>query len=76
VPGLLGHLEDPEGVDDDPHDWEEAKRRPLGGRVHGLADRHRVDGDSHHSTDPEGDLRGPLRLHPEDAQQQEERQQW
>jgi hypothetical protein len=43
VPGLDGHVVDPDRVDDDPHDREEAERGALRGRQRDLTGRHRVD---------------------------------
>ena len=43
VPRPLGHVVDPDRVDDDPHDREEAEGRALEAHVERLADRHVVD---------------------------------
>ena len=40
VPGVDRHPVHPEGVDDDPHDREEAESGPLGGAGERLAERH------------------------------------
>ena len=45
VPGLDGHVVDPDRVPDDPHDREQAEARAEHGGVERLADRHRVDDD-------------------------------
>ena len=43
VPGLDGHVVDPDRRDDDPHDRKEAEGRALSGREDGLIHRHAVD---------------------------------
>src|ERR1035441_8649738 len=75
VPGLHRHVVDPQRVDDDPHDREEAERRTLRAGVESLPERHPVDGDRHHHRHGQGDQRSPLGLHPHTAQQHEQRQQ-
>ena len=60
VSGLLRHVEDPQRVDDDPHDREQTKRRALGAGVERLPERHPVDRNRHGPRHPKGDQRGPL----------------
>jgi hypothetical protein len=77
VTGLLGHLVDPDRVEDDPHDREDAERGAERRRVGGLPDRHAVDGHGDHQRDRERGEPRPLGRHleaPEKHEQRDERQ--
>ena len=75
MPGLNGLLVDPDRVDDDPEDREEAEGGALGARQQRLADRHSV----HQHRDGDGDGQRDQRRHPcghsQDAEQDEKQQQ-
>jgi hypothetical protein len=73
VPGRDRQVVDPDGVDHDPEDREEAEGRALGRREQRLADRHGVDDDRHDDGDAERGQRGDPRLDPQDAEQHEQR---
>ena len=75
VPGHHGHVVDPDRVDHDPQDREEAERRALGRRPERLPDRHRVDEHGDEERDEQRDQRGHPGPHPQHAEQDEQRQQ-
>jgi hypothetical protein len=72
VPAALGHVVDPDRVDDDPHDREQAERRSLDARVERLAYRHRVDDDRNQDRDRQRAQRGDVRLQPQATEQHEQ----
>ena len=74
MPGLDGHVVDPDRHDDDPHDREEPERRALERRQPGLIDGHAVDDHRDRHCDREGDQSRPLRLQLEAAEQHEQGQ--
>ena len=55
VPGALGHVVDPDRVEDDPHDREQAEGGALEAGVERLPDRHRVDDDRDEDRDEQRD---------------------
>ncbi len=69
------HVEDPQRVDDDPHDRPEAEHRPFQSSVPGLPDRHRVDGQRDHDRDAERHQCSPVRFHPHHAEEHEQHNQ-
>ena len=75
VPCDVGHVVDPQGVDDDPHDRPEAERGAFERRIAGLPDRHAVNRHGDDDRDSQRDQRSPLRLHPDDPQQHEQHHQ-
>ena len=74
VPGLDGHVVDPDRHDHDPHDREEAEHGALARGQRGLADRHAVDDQRDEHRHSERDQRRPLRLHLQAAEQHEQGQ--
>ena len=73
VPAALQQRVDPDRVDDDPHDREEAEGRALGAGVERLAHRHGVDDHRHedrHEQRPQG---GDMSLQLESTEQHEQR---
>jgi hypothetical protein len=75
VPGLDGQVVDPDRVDDDPHDREEAERGALRRAEQGLAHRHAEGGHGDDDRDDQRDETCLPGLHLQHAQQHEERHQ-
>jgi hypothetical protein len=75
VPRHHGHVVNPDRIDDDPHDRENAEGRTLGGGAQGLPRGHVIDEDCYREGNGEGDEPSPLRLHLERAEEHEDRQQ-
>ncbi len=73
VPAALEQRVDPDRVDDDPHDREEAEGRALGAGIERLTHRHRVDDDRHEDRDQQRPQGGDMSLQLESAQQDEQR---
>ena len=73
VPAALEQRVDPDRVDDDPHDREEAEGRALGAGVERLADRHRVDDERHEDRHQQRPQRRDMSLELQSAEQDEQR---
>nr|BFE71626.1 hypothetical protein GCM10020092_049270 [Actinoplanes digitatis] len=72
MPAGDGEVVDPDGVQHDPEDGEEAERGALARGEQREPDRHRVDGHGHDQRDRERDQAGEPGTHPQDAEQNEE----
>src|SRR5680860_1409684 len=75
MPGLLGQVVDPDRVDHDPEDREEAEGSAFGAHVERLPDRHVPDRDRHDDRDRQGDQPGDPCGDAEAAQHHEQRDQ-
>lgn len=76
VQGADGHPVHPEGVDHDPHDGEEPEEDALGSCGEGLPEGHAVREPADEHGDGEADESGPMGLHPDGAEQDQDRDQW